>query len=247
MLDKLMSKSLKVFTIVSSTVSMIGFGLSFQDTKLKDKFVKLQERNEILEKQINELKIDELKNEIVKTKIEYYRTSLEESQNKIMTEVETIQNLEVKTNEQKEVLSSHLDNLTNENEKMQNMMTEIIKYFKDISNSKFVNNNNIIDFFTDYVNNFNKFLSTLSFEQYGAVAHLSSAICMLVFLISIISILFGDQFINYFKLEERFPKLAIILKLRTKLNRISLFISFSVIIFNLLLMIYINLLILIHF
>jgi hypothetical protein len=241
MLEKLMLKSLKVFTVVSSTVSSIGFALSFQDLKFKDKFVKLQERNELLEKQINELKFDELKNEITKTKVEYFRCSLEESQDKIMKEVETIQNLEIKTNEQKEVLNSHLDKLSNENE---NMVSEIIKYFND--NNKFLGDN-IFELLSNYINNFNKFLSTLSFEQYNAVAHLSSAICMLVFLLSIISILFGDQLINYFKLEERFPKLVTIFKIRTKLNKFSLFISFTVIIFNLLLMIYVNSLILINF
>ena len=90
-------------------------------------------------------------------------------------------------------------------------------------------------------------LYSLSFEQMVAVAHLSSAICMLVFLLSIISILFGDQLINYFKLEERFPKLSFILRIRRKLNKISLFISFSVIISILLSLIYINSLILINF
>ncbi len=211
MLENLMSKSLKVFTVVSSTVTMIGFGLSLQDTKLKDKFIKLQERNEILEKQINELKIDELKNELTKNKVEYFRTSLEESHSKVMKEVESIQKLEVKSNEQKEVLKSHLDNFNSETDNMQNMISDIIKYFND-NNNKFLGEN-IFDFFTNYINNLNKFLSTLSFEQYSAIAHLSSAICMLVFLLSIISILFGDQFIKYFKIEERFPKLAIIFKI----------------------------------
>lgn len=90
-------------------------------------------------------------------------------------------------------------------------------------------------------------LSSLSFEQLVAVAHLSSAICILVFLLSIISILFGDQVILYFKLEERFPKLSFIFKLRSKLNKISLFISFTIIISILLSLIYINLLILVNF
>jgi hypothetical protein len=244
MLDKLMSKSLKIFTLVSSTVTMIGFGLSFQDIKLKDKFVKLQERNEILEKQINELKIDGLKNELTKNKVEYFRTSLEESQNKVLKEVETIQKLEVKTDEQKEVLNSHLENFNSETENMQNMISEILKYFNDDNNNKFLGDS-LFEFFTNYINNLNKFLSTLSFEQYSAVAHLSSAICMLVFLLSIISILFGDSIIKYFKLEDKLPKLANIFRIRSKFNKFSLFISFTVIIFNLLLIIYINTMILI--
>ena len=152
MFKKLISRSFKVFTVFSSGISIFGVAISIQDIKLKNKFLKLQERNEILEKQINELKIDELKNEITKTKVEYFRKSLEESQDKIMTEVETIQNLEVKTNEQKEVLKSHLENFNSENENMQNMLSEIIKFFND--NNKFTGDNmNIFDFFIKFINN----------------------------------------------------------------------------------------------
>jgi hypothetical protein len=162
-----------------------------------------------------------------------------------MTEVETIQKLEVKTDEQKEVLNSHLENFNSETENMHNMISDILKYFNDNSH-KFLGDN-IFEFFTNYVNNLNKFFSTLSFEQYSAVAHLSSAICILVFLFSILSILFGDFLINYFKIEEKYPKLAIILKIRSKFNNFSLFISFTVINFNLLMIIYVNTMILINF
>jgi len=70
MLKKLMSRNLNIFSILSFGISFVGFGISIQDSILQKKFVKIQERNEILEKQINELKIDELKNEITKTKVE---------------------------------------------------------------------------------------------------------------------------------------------------------------------------------
>jgi hypothetical protein len=70
MLKKLMSRSLKVFTVLSSGISIFGVAISIQDLKLKNKFIKMQEQNEVLEKQINELKIDELKNEITKNKVE---------------------------------------------------------------------------------------------------------------------------------------------------------------------------------
>jgi hypothetical protein len=152
MLKKLMSRSLKVFTVLSSGISIFGVVISIQDIKLKDKFLKIQERNEILEKQINELKIDELKNEVTKNKVEYFRSSLEESQSKIIKEVENIQKLDVKTDEQKEVLKSHLDNFNTENENMQNMLSEIIKFFND--NNKFTGDNvNIIEILTNFIHN----------------------------------------------------------------------------------------------
>lgn len=172
MLKKLISQNLNYLTIFSTGISLLGVSLAIDDKQMKEKYIKLQERNELLEKQVNELKIEELNNEINKNKIEYFRTSLEESREKITNNVETIKNLEVKTNEQKEVLNSHLDKLTNENEKIHNIINEIIEFFK-VSN-KFVGDN-IIEFFTNYINNFNKMLSTLSFEQLVAVAHLSAS------------------------------------------------------------------------
>jgi chromosome segregation ATPase len=161
MLKKLMSKNLNIFSILSGGISVFGVLIAFDDKKLKDNYIKLKNRKELLEKQVNELKIDELKNDLTKTKVEYYRKSLEETKNKITNELETIQKLEIKTNEQKEILNSHLDNLNSENEKMQNMISDIVKYFND-NNNKFIGDN-IIEFFTNYIDNWNKMLSTLSF------------------------------------------------------------------------------------
>src|SRR6266704_1054258 len=189
MLKKLMSKNLNILTYFSSGISIISLIISIGDKKLNDRYLKLQETKELLEKQVNELKIDELKNEVTKTKVEYYRTSLEESQNKLTNELESIEQLVNK----------------------------------------------------------NKFLSTLSFEQLIAVTHLTSTICILINIITIISILFGDQLINYFKLEERFPRLAFIFNLRKKFNNFSLILSFIMIISILIALIYVNSLILKNF
>jgi hypothetical protein len=101
MLKKLMSKNLNILTYFSSGISILILILTIEDKQLKNKYLKLQESKDLLEKQINDLKIDELKNEITKNKVEYFRKSLEEVQNKILTEVETIQNLENKTIEHK--------------------------------------------------------------------------------------------------------------------------------------------------
>src|SRR6266571_2208641 len=220
MLKKLMSKNLNILTYFSSGISIISLIISIGDTKLKDRYLKLQETKELLEKQVNELK----------------------------NELESIEQLVNKNNDQKEILSSHLDNLNKENDNMQNMISDILKYFKDNDNNKFIgDNNNIIEFFTNYIENFNKFLSTLSFEQLIAVAHLTSTICILINIFTIISILFGDQLINYFKLEERFPRLAFIFNLRKKFNNFSLILSFIMIISILIALIYVNSLILINF
>ncbi len=242
-----MSRNLNIFSILSFGISFVGFGISIQDSILQKKFVKIQERNEILEKQINELKIDELKNEITKTKVEYFRSSLDESHSKITQQLETIQKLEIKSNDQKAILNSQLEELNTENENMQNMVNEIIKYFNDDNNNNFLNIHNIIDLFTNFIENWYKLFSTLSFEQQYAIFHLSASLCILINLFNIISVLFGDQLINYFKLEERFPKLSFIFTIRRKLNKISLSFSFTIIIIIIFSLFYINSLVLINF
>lgn len=151
MLKKLMSKNLNIFSIVSTGISVLGVMIAFDDKKLKENYIILQQRKELLEKEVNELKFDELKNELTKNKVEQFRTSLEESRNKISNELDSIQKLEVKSNEQKEVLNSHLDKLNSENENMQNMISEIVKYFND-NNNKFIGDN-IIELFTNYIDN----------------------------------------------------------------------------------------------
>lgn len=83
-------------------------------------------------------------------------------------------------------------------------------------------------------------LSTLSFEQLLAIANLSAYVCISINLFTIISVLFGDQIINYFKLEERFIKIGFIFKLRNKFNKINLFFSFIIIICILIVLIYVN-------
>jgi hypothetical protein len=211
---------------------------------MKDNYLKLQERNESLEKQINDIKIDELKNELTKTKVEYFRTSLDDSHSKLIKEVETIKQLEVNNNEQKEVLKSHIENFNQETDNMHNLISDIIKFFNDNSNKFIGDKTNIIEFFSNYIKNWNNLLSSLNFDQLVAIAHITSSICILINIFAIISILFGDKLIIYFKIEERFPKLTFILKLRQKVNKYSLILSFFIIISILLGLIYANILIL---
>jgi hypothetical protein len=188
MFKNLLSKNLNIFTIISSGISFLGFGIIIQDTILKYNIIKIQERNELLEKQINELKIDELKNELTKTKVEQFRTSLDESQSKIINQLESIQNLNDKDTLNRDEMHSQLASLTKENEKMQNMISEIVKYIKD-NNNKFIGDNNLIESLTNFINNWYNMFSTLSFEQQGAIALLKGSICILINIFTIISIL----------------------------------------------------------
>jgi hypothetical protein len=75
-LKNFLSKSLSIFTYVASAAYIVGFYSQYTDELLKKNFVKIQTENEILRDQINELKMDELKNELAKSKVETLRSSL---------------------------------------------------------------------------------------------------------------------------------------------------------------------------
>lgn len=110
---------------------------------IKEKFLKIQKENEILRDQINELKIDELKNELAKSKVETLRSSLEISKNKIYNELEQINKLEANN---KELLEPHLKNINKEGDNINSTINEIIEIFNDLSN-KFFGDSNLIEKF----------------------------------------------------------------------------------------------------
>lgn len=109
---------------------------------------------------------------------------------------------------------------------------DIIENIKGIVESK----GNI----SDIISNYNEILSTLTVTELGALGHLLAAIFILLCLSSIIAIIYGDFLINYFKMEDKFPKLAKYIQLRRKFQQYYLFLNLIQIIFILFLIIYIN-------
>ena len=86
-------------------------------------------------------------------------------------------------------------------------------------------------------NNFNN----LSFEQNLYLLHLSASIAILLCLFTIISIIYTNQLIDYFKIELRYPKLAKYLLLRKKLQNYYLLLNVIIILIMCIIIIYINL------
>ena len=74
-------------------------------------------------------------------------------------------------------------------------------------------------------------MSTLTLEQLGALAHLFSAFSILFSLISIITIVYSNMLLEFFKIEEKFPKLARYIRIRQKFQQYYLFLNFLIIIF----------------
>lgn len=100
--------------------------------------------------------------------------------------------------------------------------------------------NNLIIEIQGAWDNFHSFLSQLTFEQYGAVVHILSSISILICTFNIMSIIYGNLLLDYLKIEEKYPKLARILKIRRKIQSYSLILNFMYIILILCALLFIN-------
>ena len=91
----------------------------------------------------------------------------------------------------------------------------------------------MIKTFLSYLNIFNiyDYLDSLTLLEESALIHLLIFTILLSCIITIISVFFGNELIKYFNLEEKYPRLGIFLRLRTKFQWYYL-------IFNILLMVY---------
>ena len=121
----------------------------------------------------------------------------------------------------------------------------IIDKILDLYNSK--NNEfmaDISDWWTSFQNimdSWNSILLDLSFEELGALAHITSSVFILLCLFSIIIIIYSDFLLIYLKIEDKYPKIGRFIRLRRKFQQFYLFINFMFIIIILLAIIFINL------
>ena len=91
------------------------------------------------------------------------------------------------------------------------------------------------------MNEFKDYLSTLSITEICLVINISSSIFIFTCLVSIIFAVYGNFLIERFKLEEKYPKLAFVIRLRVKLQHIYVITNSLFILVSLILMIIVNL------
>lgn len=120
-----------------------------------------------------------------------------------------------------------LDNLSN----LSNSINQLNLFMSNLPS--------LSDFMQLYTN-WNLFLKTLTLEELGALAHFLSSLFVLLCLINIISVIYGDFMIRYLKLETRFPKIAKIIQLRRQFQLYYMLIYFIPAILTLLAVMAIN-------
>lgn len=152
---------------------------------------------------------------------------------------EISKNLENSNLEQTEMLTRDLyyhSNILEKNLSTGNkQLEELNKMLQDIFGSdsnKFFNSNGLDDF--------KNYLSSLPIEKVGALGHILISIAILLSLLSIISVFYGEFLIKYFNLEEKFPRIAKFIQLRRKFQQYYFTFNIIAIILALLLIIYVN-------
>nr|WVH38139.1 hypothetical protein [Poriella subacida] len=108
--------------------------------------------------------------------------------------------------------------------------------------NKSVNGNNLLsgDDINNLLENFKVIFSQLNFEQLWAISHIFSSVFILLCLISIISVIYSDYFLNYLKIEDKYPRLGRIIKLRKMYQQYYLILNLLFIIITLMATIFIN-------
>jgi hypothetical protein len=96
----------------------------------------------------------------------------------------------------------------------------------------------------DTIKEYQDFFNSLNYVEINALTQILICTSILLCVISILSIIFGEFLISYLKLELRFPKIAKVIQIRRKLQKYYLVWNFSTIIFICIFTIYNNIIIL---
>lgn len=142
-------------------------------------------------------------------------------------------NAEEGINEESQILTDEiigrLKEIPNQMDNVSNNFDEYSKFSTDL-----VKNNFKVDDFYFYLDNFRENISHLSNEQLFSLIHVLFFTALIIATFNLAAVFYGDSLIILLDIENRFPKLAKIIKLRRKFQQyyfgLNLIIIFSVLI-----------------
>ena len=128
-------------------------------------------------------------------------------------------------------------------EEYDNIYDKTTDWLKNVK-PKFLDDFSVSDNINELINSFKDYVTTLNVEQLLSLINILSACFILLSLFDIFLINLGNDLIDYFALEDKFPKLAKFIRLRKKITKYNNIINYLIIILALLFIIYVNLLVL---
>ena len=93
--------------------------------------------------------------------------------------------------------------------------------YMDKGSNKLLSNINLEGFYS--------YLNSLSLVEISALFHIFVLSVILLLLLNVLTVVLGNEIINFFKIEEKFPKLIGVLRLRMKFQKYYLILNFSLI------------------
>lgn len=238
-----------ITTRLFQALSLTSFGMAVYNTRNAKKVREVEEEliqerkrsldlqeenNQLLNKQITDL---ESNNELLLQSSEF-----DNNFNQLSTRVEDFNRLNEEISTKDQLTSEELEIKTEEIISLGEEITQLFrkgndqwsslnKTIRDIINSR----NN-----SEYFDSLQQFIFNLNYEQNLAVVHISGSVFIIITLLSIVSIFYGDQLILYFKLEERFPRFAKYIQLRRKFQNYYILTSLLIIFTILIIIIFLN-------
>lgn len=220
---------------------------------------KLEELNEVK----NELTKMRIENAQTKQQVAEYRAQIAEDRASSLEQQQNIQNCVDKVQESVAVQNQNISNITDQisqikpssdgtvklnpeqiralqesADKLNNSSNSVEKALKDLidARKKFWDS----DYFQSLIDQFNSFISQLSFEQLYAFAHISAAIFILFLIINIIMTLFSSFLLDLFNLEKKYPRLAKVVIYRKRFQTYYLVVNIFFILLTVIVIIFIN-------
>ena len=183
-----------------------------------------------------------LYNEAINVKTEVTKFNLSERMHTLNNEIDKIKKLVEDSNDTlPHDIHYRVNNLIDESKNLGDLASQALDLLTR-RRPNFISDGSIFDMFKDHMENMQNILSQLNGEALGAAFHLIFALYMFFCVTTILGVLYGEFLIEYFKLEERYPRIARYLQIRRKFQRGILILNFVIVIVMLLFQIYINLL-----
>lgn len=232
----------KLWKVVAAGGTLLAYQALLDRVKSKESFI--EQKNQILEikdeiKNVQELLNQSTKDDLVKktiiNKIEPLNNSIKELEsfyNSWPSQDNKEQNIK-NIDEFKDSYHREMGDLIT---KCHNRISDLEKFLKD-NNFKFSEDN----FISKLITEFKDYLSTLSIEQLCILIDFLLITLVFSCLITILFAFYGNFLIDKFSLEEKYPKLSVIIKLRRKFQHYYIITNSLIIIFALLFMGYVNL------
>ena len=127
---------LKAISGLASVVSLHSFLKNISDSTLQENLKNSDNKVKILEEKLNNNQLDELKNEIIKNKLELLKINLNDCHKNASKEIDLLKEIDKNNSSYKNDIEYHVNNYIKENEKAQNLIDDFISHF--IDKNKFI-------------------------------------------------------------------------------------------------------------